>query len=262
MKRHLRGILVAALVTAVGALALAGGDDVVTEGERRDLPQAHRLHAATRQPAALGEAEEMRGLKRVFRQEEAARGALSNAEIGEHFVAIFNEQDTSIVDEIFAPDFVAYVTGSPTPTLDREGWKAYLEAFRASFPDLRLEVKDMMTTDDRVILRVVLHGTQMGAFQYLPPSGKEVAFEGVAIHRIENGQVVEHWGLMDLLSLMHQLTAETGGGTGEGGVAEDAGLRAAFEASNAQFVAAFNRGDAAGVASRYAEDAQRPKGTT
>jgi steroid delta-isomerase-like uncharacterized protein len=138
----------------------------------------------------------------------AVAGAPSHADIGERFVAIFNEQDASIADEIFAPDFVAHVTGSPTPTLDREGWKAYLEAFRASFPDLRLEVRDVITTEDMVILRVVLHGTQTGAFQDLPPSGKSVAFDGVAIHRIEDGQVVEHWGVMDLLSLMQQLTAD------------------------------------------------------
>lgn len=139
-----------------------------------------------------------------MKREEAA----SNKKIGERFVAIFNEQDTSIADDIFAPNFVAHVTGSPTLTLDKAGWKAYLESFRASFPDLRLEVKDMITTDDKVILRVVLHGTQMEAFQNLPPSGKAVAFDGIAIHRIEQGQSVEHWGVMDLLSLMQQLSRD------------------------------------------------------
>lgn len=131
----------------------------------------------------------------------------SSAELGERFAAIFNEGDPAIADAIFAPDFVAYVSGSPTPTLDREGWKGYLGSFRASFPDLRLEVEDTVATDDMVILRVVLRGTQTGAFGDLPPSGKSVAFGGIAMHRVENGRIVEHWGVMDLLSLMQQLTA-------------------------------------------------------
>ncbi len=154
------------------------------------------------------------------KEQEAApvTGAPSNADLGERFAAIFNQQDLSIADEIFAPGFVAHVTGSPTPTLHREGWKAYLEGFRASFPDLRLDVKDMVTTDDMVILRVVLRGTQTGSFQDLPPSGKAVTFDGVAMHRVQNGQIVEHWGVMDLLSLMQQLTEpETMRGRSTGG---------------------------------------------
>lgn len=127
--------------------------------------------------------------------------------IGDRFVAIFNEQNPAIADEIFAPDFVAYVSGAPTPTLDREGWKAYLEILRAGFPDLRLEVKDTIAAGDKLVLRVVLHGTHTNAFQGLPPTGKHVAFDGIAVHRIENAQVVEHWGVMDLLSMMQQLGA-------------------------------------------------------
>lgn len=142
----------------------------------------------------------------VAQERVPVKSVPSSAELGRRFVAIFNKQDMSIADEIFSPNFVAHVTGSPTPILDCEGWKAYLEGFRTSFPDLRLDVKDMVTTDDMVVLRLVLRGTQTGPFQDLPPSGKEVAFDGVAMHRVENGQIVEHWGVMDLLSLMQQLT--------------------------------------------------------
>lgn len=131
-----------------------------------------------------------------------------NARLGEKFAAIFNERDASIADEIFAPDFVAYVSGSPTPTLTREGWKAYLKSFRSSFPDLHVEVADRVMTGDTFVLRLVMKGTQTGAFQGLPPSNKRVAFDGIALHRVEDGQIVEHWGVMDLAGMMHQLTAQ------------------------------------------------------
>ena len=41
--------------------------------------------------------------------------------IGNRFIAIFNEQNPAIADEIFAPNFTARL---PVPALDREGWKA------------------------------------------------------------------------------------------------------------------------------------------
>lgn len=39
----------------------------------------------------------------------------------------------------------------------------------------------------------------------LPPTGKEVAFTGIDIHRIENARIVEEWTSWDALGLMRQL---------------------------------------------------------
>jgi hypothetical protein len=47
--------------------------------------------------------------------------------IGNRFIAIFNEQNPANSDEIFAPNFSARLPGAPT--LDREGWKAFLGIF-------------------------------------------------------------------------------------------------------------------------------------
>ena len=142
-----------------------------------------------------------------LRKESLTMSTERARDIGERFVAIFNEQNPGIADEIFAPNFVAHVSGAPT--LDREGWKDYLGVFRAAFPDVHLEVEDIVATDAKVILRVVLKGTHRGEFQGIPPTGKDVAFAGIAMHQIENGQVVEHWGVMDLLSLMQQLGGQS-----------------------------------------------------
>ncbi len=111
----------------------------------------------------------------------------------------------TLTTAIFAPSFKAHVSGSPG--LDREGWKAYLQLFRAGFPDLHLQVEDMIATDDKVVIRGILRGTYQQAFQGMPATGKQVAFAGIAMHRIAHGQSVEHWGVMDLLSLMQQLGA-------------------------------------------------------
>ena len=125
--------------------------------------------------------------------------------IGNRFIAIFNEQNPAIADEIFAPNFTARLPSAPA--LDREGWKAYLGIFRTGFPDLYLEAEDMVATDDRLIIRVILHGTHQGDFQGMAPTGKRVAFTGIAMFRIADGQAVEHWGEMDILGMMQQLGA-------------------------------------------------------
>jgi predicted ester cyclase len=125
--------------------------------------------------------------------------------IGNRFIAIFNEQNPAIADEIFAPNFSARLPGAPA--LDREGWKAFLGIFRTGFPDLHLEAEEMVATKDRLIIRVILHGTHQGVFLGMAPTGKRVAFTGIAMFRIADGQAIEHWGEMDILGMMQQLGA-------------------------------------------------------
>jgi predicted ester cyclase len=41
----------------------------------------------------------------------------------------------------------------------------------------------------------------------IPPTGKEVTFDGIIIYRLANGKIVEHWMQTDTMSLMQQLGA-------------------------------------------------------
>jgi predicted ester cyclase len=39
----------------------------------------------------------------------------------------------------------------------------------------------------------------------IPPTGKDVQMQGIAIHRIADGKLVEHWSTADGLGLLVQL---------------------------------------------------------
>ena len=66
-----------------------------------------------------------------------------------------------------------------------EGLRAFVEWFKANFPNHRYEVKRVIAEGDFVMLH--LHG--MGG---LSPHGESV----VDIFRVENGKVVEHWDVI------------------------------------------------------------------
>ena len=51
----------------------------------------------------------------------------------------------------------------------------------------------------------MFRGTHRGDFQGMPASGKQMAVEVIDILRLENGKVVERWGLGDQLGMMQQL---------------------------------------------------------
>jgi steroid delta-isomerase-like uncharacterized protein len=109
--------------------------------------------------------------------------------------------------ELVADDFVEHdeVPGHP-PT--KEGMLDYFHALLAAFPDLRLDVEDVIAEGDKTVARVRASATHRGEFMGVPPTEKRAEIQLIDIMRFDDaGLVAEHWGVADLLSLMQQLGA-------------------------------------------------------
>ncbi|MET0728676.1 MAG: ester cyclase [Acidimicrobiales bacterium] len=107
---------------------------------------------------------------------------------------------------LLSDDFVEHeeVPGlSPT----REGVLDLFRGYLVAFPDLRMEVLDLLASGDKTVARVKATGTHDGEFMGLPPSGRAVEVQLIDIMRFEDGLVVEHWGVMDMLGMLQQLGA-------------------------------------------------------
>ena len=115
-----------------------------------------------------------------------------------------NAQDLSVFDELISPSFVDHEAEGSEPG-GPEGEKELLSSIRESFPDWRWDVEDMLAAEDKVITRYVLRGTHQGEYMGAKPTGKEVAFTGINIVRLEDGKVVESWGNSDQLGWLRQI---------------------------------------------------------
>lgn len=81
-----------------------------------------------------------------------------------------------------------------------------LHEFREAFPDIRVEVVDVVTSDDRIAFRSVMTGTHLGSFAEIPPTGREVVVSLLDLIRVEDGKFAEQWGGPDMFDLVRQLT--------------------------------------------------------
>lgn len=88
-----------------------------------------------------------------------------------------------------------------------EGVRQQFEAFRAAFPDFHAVIHDQIAEGDKVVTRKVFHGTHRGELMGIAPTGREVQIEVIDIVRLEDGQIVEHWNVVDRLGLLQQLGA-------------------------------------------------------
>jgi steroid delta-isomerase-like uncharacterized protein len=115
-----------------------------------------------------------------------------------------NNGDWDAYDELNAPDFVN-LSAPPGIPADREGGKAFLQAFAAAYPDLHIVVDDMVAEGDMVVTKKTMTGTNTGEFAGIPATGRPVTLQYVDFLRIRDGRIVEHWLCMDQLSWLQQL---------------------------------------------------------
>jgi predicted ester cyclase len=76
---------------------------------------------------------------------------------------------------------------------------------REAFPDITVEVEDVITAHDQVAFRSTMRGTHPGTFLGTAATGRTVKVVLIDIIRIENGRLVEQWGGPDLFDLTRQL---------------------------------------------------------
>ena len=56
----------------------------------------------------------------------------------------------------------------------------------------------------------VYHGTHLGPFLGIAPTGRKISFEAVDAMRVRNGLITDHWGVGNLYSLVQQIKGEDG----------------------------------------------------
>jgi predicted ester cyclase len=71
-----------------------------------------------------------------------------------------------------------------------------------------MDAEEILASGDRTVARVKASGTQSGEFMGMPASGKFFEVQLIDIMRFDDsGLVCEHWGIIDMLSMLQQLGA-------------------------------------------------------
>ena len=120
----------------------------------------------------------------------------------------FNEGDEEAARKYVAPSFVDHEAPPGSPG-GPEGYLATARYMRSVFTDAKWQPEDFFASGDRFAVRVTFSGKQTAEFLGIPATGKPVSVQHLHMYRIENGQVVEHWGGRDDLSLLIQIGAMT-----------------------------------------------------
>ena len=106
---------------------------------------------------------------------------------------VLNGGRLEVVDELYAPELAPAARRWITP-------------FRVSFPDVHMEIVDLIAEGDKVVGRFTCSATHLGQWLGHAPAGRRFErVDEVAIFRLRGGRITEAWSLEDSLSRLQQL---------------------------------------------------------
>jgi predicted ester cyclase len=124
----------------------------------------------------------------------------NKATVRRFYDEVINQKNLAVLDELYGDKYVSHDLPS-----ERAALKRFIGSFHAAFPDGRITIDQMIAEGDSVALRATYRGTQTGALQDIPPTGKAVTVPAQDMYRLVEGKIVEHWGGPNQLSLLQQL---------------------------------------------------------
>jgi len=103
-----------------------------------------------------------------------------------YFHRLLNEHDVSVCDEFLAPEYIDHDAPSDTPP-GPSSTKAFVTKFIDEYPDIGVQIADIVAEADKVAARIIWQGTHR-------QSGTKLHQMGVVILRMnEQGQIAERW---------------------------------------------------------------------
>ncbi|MFL6500981.1 MAG: ester cyclase [Candidatus Udaeobacter sp.] len=118
------------------------------------------------------------------------------------FEELLSKGQFELAEELYAKDFANHGIHRD---IGLEEDQAALKGWHQAFPDIAILPKKLIAEGDLVVVYWVARGTNTGAGNGLPATGKKVEQSGITIWRIVNGKIKEEWSAFDQLSMMKQL---------------------------------------------------------
>jgi len=124
------------------------------------------------------------------------------------FDQVWNQRDESAIDRMFHPDGVGYgFTGGDNSPAGRDAFKAIFHTFCGAFPDLHIDVLDVIAEGEKVAVRWKANMTLLGDHLGFPATGKRGELIGSTFLRIKGDQIVEGSNQMDFEAFIQQVKA-------------------------------------------------------
>lgn len=121
---------------------------------------------------------------------------------------LFNQNDPkklNAFDELLAPNCHLHDPIIAHPKAGSETFKQTEKEYIKAFPNKKLVIDDIFSTEDRVAARWTTKGNHKGEFQGIAGTDREFTISGISFYRIANNKIIEIWRIWDRQGLLEQI---------------------------------------------------------
>ena len=112
---------------------------------------------------------------------------------------VWNSRNYDAAADLYAAQYVNPFGSGPAARV------APIRGYHEAFPDVRLDIEEVIVAGDTVVMRAAFRGTDTGGYLGRPPTGRAVDEWVVTIMHFEGDLVVREWVGADKLGLFIQL---------------------------------------------------------
>ncbi len=114
----------------------------------------------------------------------------------------FGKAKLQVIDQYVGENFIEHQFGAKN---GKEGLKNTVIQIHKGLSHLVYVLQRSTTEGDFIWTYYKATAIQTGQFMNMAPSGKQISIDIMDIFRLENGMLVEHWGIPDRFGAMMQL---------------------------------------------------------
>jgi len=120
---------------------------------------------------------------------------------------VWNERKLEVVDELLSASHALQDPNLSGSQVGPERYKRRVVELTTGFPDLCFTIEDTVAEGEKFVACWTFSGTHQNEYMGIPATGKKISIEGITIHHIKNGKILDSHTRWDALGLMRQLGA-------------------------------------------------------
>jgi steroid delta-isomerase-like uncharacterized protein len=129
----------------------------------------------------------------------------NNLKLAEQQIAALNAHDIDRYLQRIDTTYVGESETLPGPVHGPEGARQALNMLFTGFPDLRIEVEQLLASGNHVIARLRMTGTHKGNFAGVAPTNKSVSWQSCSVVELREGKAIRNRVYAGNASLLRQL---------------------------------------------------------
>ena len=114
----------------------------------------------------------------------------------------------SVHENILSPDYQSCGGVLPGECWGRDQSIKVVSTFAKSIPDMKFDIKEVLVSGNRVIVRGEVSGTPSGELFGVPSTGKSFRILAIDIQTVKDGRIVQTYHMENWVSAIGQLRAK------------------------------------------------------